>query len=235
MRPSAVTHPATTRQAGGSGSGPETSGDPRPPKRPEERLRFERLLTDLSATFVNVPADQVDAQIEDALRRLVEFLGVERGSLAEFDDGGGSLNVTHCYAVPGLPPAPRVITAGQLPWYTAQVRGGEVLRFGRMPDDLPTDAAHERAFALATGIKSHLVIPLQVGGDHLASIGFGAFRAYRDWPDGLVQRLRLAGEILASAVARERADRALKAREEASAGARTNSGYWPAGCSRAGA
>ena len=40
----------------------------------QERLRFEELLAELSATFVNLPASQVDSQIESALRRLVEFL-----------------------------------------------------------------------------------------------------------------------------------------------------------------
>jgi hypothetical protein len=29
----------------------------------EERLRFEKLLSDLSANFVNIPADRVDAEI----------------------------------------------------------------------------------------------------------------------------------------------------------------------------
>src|SRR5882724_11412973 len=41
----------------------------------QERLRFETLLTELSATFVNVPASQVDSQIEAGLRRIVEILG----------------------------------------------------------------------------------------------------------------------------------------------------------------
>jgi hypothetical protein len=213
MRP--APHPAQASPPALDGPGRQSTGDPRAPERPgDDRLRFERLLTDLSATFVNVPADRVDAQIEEALQRLVEFLGVERGSLGEFAEDGTSINVTHYYAVPGLSPAPRVITGDQLPWYTAQVRSGEVLRFARMPDDVPPEAVRERAFALATGIKSHLVIPLKVGGDHLASIGFGAFRAYRDWPDELVRRLRLAGEIFASALARKRSDEVVHQREQ---------------------
>lgn len=40
----------------------------------QERLRFETLVTELSAKFVNVSASQVDAQIESGLQRIVEFL-----------------------------------------------------------------------------------------------------------------------------------------------------------------
>ena len=34
------------------------------PKELEERLRFETLVTDISARFVNLPADQIDSEIK---------------------------------------------------------------------------------------------------------------------------------------------------------------------------
>ena len=48
----------------------------------EERLRFERLLSDLSARFVNIPPDRVDSEIEDGLRQILEFFQVDRCALA---------------------------------------------------------------------------------------------------------------------------------------------------------
>ena len=51
------------------------------PRELEERLRFETLLTDISARFVNLPADQIDGEIEDAQRRICEFLNLDRSSL----------------------------------------------------------------------------------------------------------------------------------------------------------
>jgi hypothetical protein len=35
----------------------------------KERLKFERLLAELSARFVNLPADQIYSEIEAAQRR----------------------------------------------------------------------------------------------------------------------------------------------------------------------
>ncbi len=37
----------------------------------EERLRFERLVAELSADFVNISFDEVDSEIESALGRLL--------------------------------------------------------------------------------------------------------------------------------------------------------------------
>ena len=40
----------------------------------EERLRFEKLLADLSARFLNVPCDQIDGSIDGGLKLLVGSL-----------------------------------------------------------------------------------------------------------------------------------------------------------------
>jgi PAS domain S-box-containing protein len=171
-----------------------------------ERLRFESLLSRLSTTFINLPAEEVDSQIERGLQQIVEFLGIERSSLTQFSDNGNELEVTHSYSIPGMPPFPRMDIAAFYPWYTDKIRQGEVLRLARLPDDLPCEAASEREFCLRDGIQSHLVIPIRVGDSILGGIGFGSLRQRRDWPDDLVQSLQLVGEIFANALARRRAD-----------------------------
>ena len=180
----------------------------------QERLRFEELLAELSATFINLPASQVDSQIESALRRLVEFLKVGRGGLAEVLIDQQQLVVTHSYHAPGVPTLPRMIMDEQLPWYARSVQQGEILCLARLPDDLPPEATQEKEYCLHVGLKSHVMIPLKVMDSVVGAIGFGSFGGYRDWPDDLVRRLRLVGEIFTNALARKRADEALKAGEQ---------------------
>ena len=43
----------------------------------EARLRFETLLSELSTRFINLPAGEVDREIEDALSRVCELLGID--------------------------------------------------------------------------------------------------------------------------------------------------------------
>ena len=43
----------------------------------QERLRFEELLANLSSKFVNLPPAEVDHEIEDALRRVCERIGID--------------------------------------------------------------------------------------------------------------------------------------------------------------
>ena len=180
----------------------------------QERLRFETLLVDLSATFVHLPANQVDSQIELALRRLVEFLGIDRGGLAELLVDKKQLVITHSYHMPGAPAQPRIIVDDQLPWYARTIYQGEVLRLCSLPDDLPPEATKEREYCIQVGLKSHVMIPLKVMGSVVGAIGFGSFHGSHDWSDDLIQRLRLVGEIFTNALARRRADEALRAKEQ---------------------
>jgi len=180
----------------------------------QERLRFETFLAELSATFVNVPASQVDAEIESALRQIVDFLGIDRSGFGEVSANGRQMEITHSYELPGVPPSPRCIVDERMPWYARAVWQGETLVFSRLPDDLPAEAIIEREYCTLTGLKSQLTIPLKVTGYVVGGIGFASLRSYRDWPDELVERLRLVGGIFTNALARKRADEALKAAEE---------------------
>lgn len=121
----------------------------------EERLRFETLLADLSTTFVSVPADGIDAHIEGALRRMTQFLEIDRSSLGEYQEAECRFLVTHSYVEPGIEPMPCVIADGQLPWYAEKIRQGQVLCFARLPDDLPPEAVNERVYVTNAGMKSN--------------------------------------------------------------------------------
>jgi len=180
----------------------------------DERARFEVLLMQLSATFINVPASEVDSTIESALRQIVEILGIDRSGLGEMSADRTELLITHSYQVPGVPPSPRVLIDERFPWYARMIREGEVIRLERLPDDLPDDAIPERMYCAQLGFKSNLAIPLKVMGVVVGGLGFGSFRTYRKWPDELVQRLRLIGDIFTNALARKQADEAIKSAEE---------------------
>ena len=71
-----------------------------------------------------------------------------------------------------------------------------------------------RKSCLLFGIKSNLTIPLSVGDEPTIGIlGLNTMRAERDWPDVLVKRLQLVAQIFANALARKRADQALRESE----------------------
>ena len=175
----------------------------------EERLRFETLLSELTAGLIHVPASGIDAALEAGLRDVVTFLVVDRGDLDEYL--GGGLGTRIAWALPGLEEPPRVMEADRFPWAAERLRNGQVVRFSRV-DDLPEEAAVDRASYQRSGTRSKVSLPLQAGGRVLGSLSFGSVRRERAWPDDLVERLTLLSEAFASALERRRMDLSLAER-----------------------
>ena len=175
----------------------------------EERLRFERLLSQLTAGLIHVPARGIDAALEDGLRDVVTFLLVDRGHLDDFLPDGLGTRIT--WGSPGLGEPPRVTEVERFPWTAAKLRRGEVVRFSRI-DELPPEAAVDRAHYALSSTRSKVSLPLQAGGRMLGSLSFGSVRRERAWPDELVERLRLLSEAFASALERKRMDLSLAER-----------------------
>jgi transcriptional regulator with GAF, ATPase, and Fis domain len=177
----------------------------------DESERLERLLIDLCTRFTGLPVEQIDREIERGLCLLVEFLGTDRSTLSEFSPDGTGFTHVAAWARPGLPPYLTRDVQAELPWYHATVARGETLRFERFPDDLPGEAEHEREMVRRTGLKSNLTVPIVVGGRHACVLAIGAIREFRAWPNQVVERVRLVGQILASGLDRKRVETALRA------------------------
>jgi formate hydrogenlyase transcriptional activator len=167
----------------------------------EEHLAFERMLANLSAKFANVVAEQVEAEIHAAQEQLRKFLDFDRSTFGEFHDDG-SLVVLSSTAAELVEPTALGPLPAQLDWFLAKMREGEILQI--TPEDLPPEALSEAEYCRRTGLRSHLSVPLRVGGCNFGVIAFSAFRETRAWPNDLIVRLKLVGEVLAQALARKR-------------------------------
>jgi formate hydrogenlyase transcriptional activator len=181
----------------------------------EDRLRFETLLANLSSHFVNLPADRMDSAIEDAQRRICELLDLDRSTLFQVPEREpGVLLLTHIHQPPGSPPPPKRLDSGDLyPWATKKILGGETIVISKMTD-LPPEAGRDRESFRGFGAKSGVYVPLSVGeGPVFGLLGFGVTREERGWPETVVTGFQLIAQVFANALARKRADQALRESE----------------------
>ncbi len=173
------------------------------------RLRFETLLSALSAGLIHVGAADTDAAIERALQHVVTFLGVDRGGLDEHVGGKPGLRLS--WARPGLGEPPPVTAEEQYPWVSGRLQEGKVVRFSD-PAELPEAAATDRASFERVGTRSKVMLPLRTGGPILGVLSFAAVRAGYAWPDDVVERLRLLSEAFAGVLDRRRMELSLAER-----------------------
>ena len=173
----------------------------------EERLRFEVLLTDLSARFVSVTAETTDAEIVNALRQIAEALDVESCTVGKAE--GEHFVVTHFWSIPGVTPFPNYVLK-ELPWFSSMLSRGDTVCFSRV-DDLPEEAEREKELVRRIGRpRSTATFPLKVGGTVIGGMGFSTVTREREWPDAVVNRLQLLVEMIGSVMARTRAEAATR-------------------------
>jgi PAS domain S-box-containing protein len=179
------------------------------------RLRFESLLSDLTARFVNLPPAQVGGEITTALRQICEGLQLDRSTLWEFPASDpDAAQLRYHYQVSDAPPIPETADAGELfPWTNDRLRRGKSVVFRRL-DDLPEEAARDRESYRKYGTRSVVVLPLQVGERLIGILTFVSLRRERTWPDNVVRRFRLCAQVFADAIDRQRSDLDLAASEE---------------------
>ena len=194
-----------------------------------DRLRFETLLADLIARFVNIPADAVDQEIAAAQRAICACLGLEHSSFWQVSPDDPTLaELTHLHRDQALPPMPPLVAQETFPWARAKTFAKEIVC---VPDiaALPPEAARDQAMWQQLGIASVLVLPLAVGGGPLlGALSFEAARASRPWPKALQDRLLLLAQVFAGALDRKRADQKLRESEArlTLAAESANAGLW---------
>ncbi len=173
----------------------------------EERLRFEILLADISARFINQPAVEIDHEIEVALRYISELLGIDFSALWQRSEEAPDLFfISHIHSVQeGLQTLDR-INQEHFPWCRQQMLANRTVIFSSL-DELPEEALRDKESCRLFGIKSNLTIPLSVEGEpSIGVLGFNIIREEHDWPDTLIKRLQLVAQIFTNAIARKHAD-----------------------------
>ena len=165
-----------------------------------QRLRFEALLASLSVALSKVSAtevDRFDQEVERSLRKVADFLEVDRGGLIEFPRG--SRGPARSWAIEER------LDVDEFPWTTARLRGGDAVGFAQL-EELPAEAAVDRQSYLTLRVKSQVAVPLPVGRLVVGGLVFSTVGAERTWPAEVMEQLHLLREVFANTLARRQAE-----------------------------
>jgi len=175
-------------------------------------LQFEELLVRLSSTFVRLPSHEFETAFETSLKQLGHFLELDRVTLYRFSRDAQEFVTVHSWSAPGVRPLPRVTVSQEFPWIVSQLLREQVVGFSRS-EELPLEGIRDAETFRRRGVRSNLAIPMVAGARILGCLAFVTLTVERAWPDELVQRLRLVGEVFANALAQKEADDSLRESE----------------------
>jgi len=176
----------------------------------EEQLAFEYMLGEIATRIASVTPSEVNAEIAAAMHRLIVFLGFDRCTLFAYESDPGRFVAVSSVAASGIAPVAPGEAAPHLPWYVEQLASGRAVILPRIPEDLPPDARAEREYCARSGLRSNLTVPLERRDGVRHCLAIGAFHHTRAFPEALVGRLRIVGELLVLALQRARSEQRLR-------------------------
>jgi len=179
----------------------------------EERLRFERLLSEISAGFINIPPDRVDSEIERGLRKILKFFQADRCGLIRTLHERTAWQVTHVADADNyVPPVPvgAVLSRAVHPWAFEMLFEKRQIQAFSSLDELPPEAHVSKQTWIEWGTRSTLNIPILIGESVDYAISINSVKSERVWPEEFIPRLRLLGEILVNALERKQMTREIQ-------------------------
>jgi transcriptional regulator with GAF, ATPase, and Fis domain len=162
------------------------------------RLTIEELVTRISTRFVGIQEQEIDIQIEEAIREVAEFVGAKRARVVLASEDGKRFLKIYEWSTDGSKNLKNEIEGQSIktaPWLFARLKNGKTIIISSV-DDLPKEAWREKSIWKRLSVGSFVAIPLMRGRSTLGYFGFDGEQPGKVWREEDIRLLRLIGEIL---------------------------------------
>ncbi|MEN1679011.1 MAG: GAF domain-containing protein [Planctomycetota bacterium] len=179
------------------------------------RLAFENLLISLSTGFINLPVEEIDAGMRDAIRRIGEFTGVDRCFIYSFDEAEEFADLTHEWVAPGVPSVQQQmqrVPVAKFAWEKRWLMSDRTLH---VPDveRLPPQAAALRENLTSLGVRSTVLTAMMSGEKLIGMLGFVSTRDAKAWSDEDIDLVQVLAQVLVNTLGRLRAEQSVRESE----------------------
>ncbi|MFH0727684.1 MAG: sigma 54-interacting transcriptional regulator [Pseudomonadota bacterium] len=188
--------------------------------------KFYILLSEVSATYINLPVEQIEGALRKDFARLSKALDVEICSLHLYDEESGRLWVRmlpfvwyldeyHEESKPfaeyleWLKRNPRV-DPETYEYSRSRIARGETVSWNRIEDIPDNEGGGDKSVLRRIGLKSSFAVPVWFNGVVVGSISCGTLHKCCEWPADMEPRLRLFAEVFVNAIMRKRSEEKLR-------------------------
>jgi two-component system, LuxR family, sensor kinase FixL len=178
----------------------------------QRNMEFQRFLSALSMSFINIAPEKIDKQIHYGLKVLGEFMDVDSAYIAMIVNESHYRQAYGWYRR-GAPLLPELIPFSTFSWTEKMTLAGDITILSSLKDAPPEGKLDMERFS-ALGGKSIVVIPLRLKGVTIGALAAYTEHAERRWEPETIEQFTLAGEVLVHALFRKEGEEALQKKEE---------------------
>ncbi|MGI9317414.1 MAG: sigma-54 interaction domain-containing protein [bacterium] len=177
---------------------------------------FEELLIEISTNLVAMDLEQTESYIPEILEKVSSMTGSELTTLLKIDQDSGHIQHSHQWNSPELSLDIDFVNfdlQAEAPWIAS-----ELLKLKPIPisktSDFPKAAAKEKAIFEQAGFKSVLWVPAPISKKFSTCIMLNTLQSEIHWPELLIKRLVILGELIGNNLERGIAEGANRRQNE---------------------
>lgn len=193
----------------------------------EYQLQYQKMVSEISAAFMNTPIEMIDTEVEKALQACATFFKVDRAYIFQISPDKKSMRNTHEWCVQGIEP--------QKPYLQDIELKVPIESFGSSEQDMNAQSKVETLILEAKRdfkqdsdhpIRSLLTITMVTDGEVTGFFGFDAMNRTIVWRNEEIALVRVVTEIIGNAIAKKQtAENLIRAKESAESASRAKSEF----------
>lgn len=166
------------------------------------RAKLEKLISDISSSFINIPSKTINSAINSSLKLLGEFANADRCYIFLLSENGAKMDNTHEWHRKGIEPQIhnlKNLPVDIYPWWIEKLKNRENILVHKI-GDLPVESAAEKELFQSQDIRSIVAVPMEYKDDLVGFLGFDYVKMEMLWKEEDTLLLRTAGNIFVSAL-----------------------------------
>jgi len=181
-------------------------------KRAEDTLK---LILNLSTNFVILLSDEIDQGIDDVMKIVGEFAGVDRFYMFEFSHDSSMMHNTHEWCAHGIEPLIQtrsIVPTSELPPFVNPIWDLGVVNIPDLPKGTQRNG-NGRFAPHDSRAQSVIIVPMVYNICLMGFLGFESIREKKVWSESVVSLLKIVGETFVNALVRKRTEDSLRESE----------------------
>jgi PAS domain S-box-containing protein len=166
------------------------------------REAFERLITELSSSFVNISVETRDSMIVEALEAIGKFSETDRAYVFLVNHKEKYVTNSHEWVADGIQAQKAMLEKlifDDIPQWMNQMLNFDPIRVYDV-EDLTDEWEKEKNILEDQDIKSVVSVPIISDGELYGFVGFDSVRNHRKWLEPEIQLLRVFADLLNNAL-----------------------------------
>lgn len=172
------------------------------------RIGFEDIITSIATQFVNLPSTEIDTSINQALKTVGEFAGVDRIYIFLLSEDYRLMSKTHEWCSKGIRTRIRKqknLVLEDYKWVSEKIKGTEIVYIPRV-SDLPREALSEIEKMRMDSVQSFIIVPMVSKESLVGFLGMDSVKGEKTWPDYIFNLLKILAEVFVNLLERKQKD-----------------------------